>query len=659
MVARKHEINNLPPGYRGFLLLSILCVLLPHITRLPIWLDILCIGVILWRMLFDVGKLPSLPSWLRLCLTIGGSVGVWLSYATLMGREPGSALLLMMLCLKLTELRSERDVFQCVFLSYFVVVIGFLFSQSIWMGLYMFLVVWLITTSLVAYAHVSGRLSQQHFKLHLAYAGKLILQALPLGLLLFVLFPRLPGPLWTLPEDSYNAKTGLSDHMEPGNISRLTDSDAVAFRVHFQDPLPEAGHLYWRGPVFWHFDGRRWSNPTEQVKKYYSLSYQAQGKRLNYTVTLEPHDKRWLFAMDLPAQVPPQAYITPDLQLMADHPVNQLLRYQIASYNQYRLERDVRPIEAYTWLPKSAAPLAKQLVATWLTTTTVPKELVKKALDYFREQPFYYTRTPPRLTADPVDEFLFSTRRGFCEHFASSFTALMRLAGVPARVVTGYLGGEMNPMADYMIVRQASAHAWAEVWLPGQGWVRVDPTAVIPPSRVENVNDLERIQPLSRRALDARQLTWVSDGLRRAGFAWDAVNNRWNQWVVGFNDQRQMSLLENLGLGAWSDYALVVLLAVFSTVFAVVASLLLLRKKPKPLPAASRYYLRFCRKMSRRGIPCVASEGAWSYAKRIQQQCPSLTQLVKDIADDYYQLRYAGQGDRLVLKRLRRNVRRV
>jgi transglutaminase-like putative cysteine protease len=361
----------------------------------------------------------------------------------------------------------------------------------------------------------------------------------------------------------------------------------------------------------------------------------------------------------MPAQIPFGSFITPEYQLMANEPVNQLYRYSASSYPEYRLDAHDPPKARYVSLPAKAAPKAESLVRQWQAKSRRPEKIVKMALDYYKNQPFYYTRNPPLLDGNPIDQFLFQTRRGYCEHFAASFTVLMRLAGIPSRVVTGYYGGEINPISDYVIVRQSSAHAWAEVWLDERGWTRVDPTAVIPESRVENVDDLSRIQPLSRRVLLTTRLDWLGESMRQLDFLWDAVNNRWNQWVVGFNDEKQRDFMAWLGLEKAGSYALVVLLSLASALFIVFASLILMRPRRQKQTQVQRVYARFCKKMAKRGLPRENNEGAMDFALRVAQKFPSLKPAVFAIAEDYYQVRYADQPAAACVARMKLNLKQL
>ncbi len=641
-----------------WLLAGLALALLPHVSRLP-WLLILPATLLLgWRLGFEL-KLVCLPSrllrWLLVALALAAT---WASYHTFIGRQAGVALLVIMLCLKLMEMDRPRDVAIVTGLSYFVVVTVFLFDQSLLMGGYMLLVVTLLTTALTAFSRASATLPQ---RANLRLAATLLAQAAPLALLLFVLFPRIPGPLWHLPSDSGGASTGLSDTMAPGNISRLSDNDAVAFRVRFVAEAPSQDKLYWRGLALTHFDGRTWHNPRETRRGLdvsYGIGYTATGEPVDYTLTLEPHQRRWLFALDMPASAPPRSRVSADVEIIARDSVKTLRQYTLQSYTEYRLGADSAPRDfAYLSLPSGTAPRARILAQQLRAESSDDADYLQRVLDFIRQQPFYYTRRPPLLLDDPVDEFLFDSRRGFCEHYASAFTVLMRAAGLPARVMTGYQGGENNPLGDYFIVRQSDAHAWSEVWLRGRGWVRVDPTAVIPPGRIENPADLERIDPAyaarTREAPDWAKRLW-----RKVGFGWDRVNNAWNQWVIGYDQGAQKSFLGRLGLEDIDWQHMVSLL--FGGLGLVVAliALQLFRRRPLRRDAVKEAYARFCRKLARRGLPRKPAEGAQNYSTRVSSRRPELAAQIQHITLLYQRLRYARATPRNGLHHLQQAVRR-
>ena len=551
-----------------------------------------------------------------------------------------------MLCLKLLEMHGSRDITVAIFLSYFIVITGFLFTQSIFIGAYMFIVVLMLTTTLIAFNHLNIDPAQQrHTQIqiqtqHLKLALKLLFQALPLTILLFVLFPRIPGPLWGLPEDVLSAKTGLSDSMQPGRISQLVNNHAVAFRVLFKGQPPPNNQRYWRGPVLTHFDGRRWRADTQTQRLQQTFNYTADGDPFDYTVTLEAHDRHWIFALDLPAILPRDSRLTREFQIISKEPVNDIYRYEMRSYLNYKTTPSrTEDYDSYLTLPASSAPKTRQLVAKLAQTSTSAAEYVEQVQRYFSEQPFFYSRQPPLLFDDPIDEFLFETRKGFCEHYASTFTVMMRLNGIPARVVTGYLGGEMNPLSDYMIVRQSDAHAWSEVWLAGKGWVRVDPTSFIPPERIESTVDLGRIQPETRQTLIMQQ-DWLARSLRQAGFAWDAVNNRWNQWVVGYNDKRQSTFLSALGIPDISWKGLAIMLFATLTVVLLIISYFLFRRQTPSRDAISDAYQRFNDKLARIGLIRSPNETPLDFAQRVSHAQQQLAEEVHTITALYNRLRY-------------------
>ena len=641
-----------------WLLAGLAMALLPHLGRLP-WLLILPAAVLLgWRLGFEL-KLARLPPRLLRWLLVGLALAAtWASYHTLIGRQAGVALLIIMLCLKLMEMDKPRDVAIVIGLSYFVVITVFLFDQSLRTGAYMLLVVTLLTTALTAFSRGPSAANQDA---NLRLALTLLVQAAPLAVLLFVLFPRIPGPLWHLPDDSSSAGTGLSDSMSPGNISRLSDNDAVAFRVRFEGELPPSQQLYWRGLALTVFDGRTWRNPNEAHRGRSPLraaDYTAIGEPVRYAVTLEPHQRRWLFALDTPATVPERSYLSADFELIAHDSVKTLRQYRLRSYPDYRLEATHPPRDfRYLRLPQDTAPRARILASQLRAESASDAVYVQRVLDFIRRQPFYYTRQPPLLTGDPVDEFLFDSRQGYCEHYASAFTVLMRAAGVPARVMTGYLGGEPNPLGDYFMVRQSDAHAWSEVWLRGRGWVRVDPTAVIPPQRVEDQADLERIAPgYAARLQDAPD--WAKQMWRQMGYGWDRVNDAWNQWIIGYNQHTQSHFLAKLGLGEVDWRRMVRWLFLGLALVVAILALRLFRRHPLRGDAVSEAYARFCRKLAQRGLPRGAAEGAETYAERVSEARPELAPQVGHITALYLRLRYARSQPRNGLSHLQQAVRR-
>lgn len=648
-----------------WLLSGLALAIAPHFADLPLQIALPSLALLGWRLLFDL-RISSLPPrWLRWLLTLVALGTVFLSFQSLFGRQAGIALLVVMLALKLMEMNSKRDIVVVIGLGYFVVLTVFMFNQSIVIGAYMLIVVTLLTTALTAFSRERSTLQRGQ---NLRQAVIMLAQAAPIAVLLFVLFPRIPGPLWNLPSDSLGASTGLSDSMSPGNISQLSDNDDVAFRVQFKDPLPPPQQRYWRGPVFISFDGKTWGHPDHdptqpqgrpprKPKSFPLTQYQASGDPVRYQLTLEPHQRHWLFALDLPGELPPKSWLSNEYEIISRTPVTQVLQYAMESYTNYTLGAAKPPSQRhYLQLPINVGLRARQLAEEFLQQSSTPQEVMQLALQYLGEQPFYYTRQPPLLLKDPVDEFLFDSQRGYCEHYASVFVFLMRAAGIPARVVTGYQGGEMNPLGDYFIVRQSDAHAWTEVWLEGRGWVRVDPTAVIPASRIENPSDLARILPDLAR--NTPLPGWATRLWRQAGFGWDNLNHYWNQWIVNYNQGAQKDFLKFLGLGDIDWRGMVSLLMSGIALVLIVFTLRLLRLRSRIPDPVIKVYARFCRKLARRGVIRQPDEGAQDFAQRASARLPELAPAIGNISALYQRLRYARHPTTVALQQLKSTVKK-
>ncbi|NIR30038.1 MAG: DUF3488 domain-containing transglutaminase family protein [Gammaproteobacteria bacterium] len=618
-------------------------VVLPHVGHVPVWVMLVFASLALWRVanIAEAVRLPGRP--LRILLSAGVLLTIYFSYGTLFGRDAGVALLVVFTGMKLLETETLRDAFVVTLLGYFLVVTNFLYSQSVPMAVYMVAVVLALTASLLAVNSSSAVLAPAA---RLQLAGGLIGQSLPIALVLFVLFPRIPGPLWGVPKPEATGVSGLSDTMSPGSLSRVSRSDAVAFRVEFAEHPPPPPQRYWRGPVLWRTDGRTWSLGSPEVGGEIPGG-EPSGVPVDYTVTLEPHKGAWLFALELPATLPAGSAVTGDFQLLAREPVRERRRYRLRSYPAYRnTHLTERQYAAALRLPPRAHPRAQALAREWRSAVgDDDAALVRRALAHFQSQAFFYTLSPPALTGDSVDQFLFETRRGFCELYAAAFTVLMRAAGVPARVVTGYQGGEINPLGSYLIVRQRDAHAWTEVWLAEQGWVRVDPTAAVSPNRIEL--GMEAAMPGSVGVAGVRV---PADGVvgslwRGLRHGWDAFNNAWNQWVLGYGPHRQSRLLARFGLDA-SD-SLQLALGLGGTVTLLLSLVgLWLRRRVAPHDAVLEAYRRFQRKLARAGVVTRPSEGPLALAARAQRMRPGMAPQVQYITQLYVRLRYgAGDGD--------------
>ena len=618
------------------LLLSILMVTAPHADHLPLWVSALCAALLSWRAYLTWNGNPLPKRWLLLAITFASVGGILIEFRTLFGREVGVTLLILLTTLKFMELRSPRDAMVLVYLACFIIITNFFYSQSIPTALYMLATLLTIATTWV---HLHGQSIPLRPRLRIASA--LLLQAIPLMLVLFVLFPRVQGPLWGLPQDAF-AQSGLDDKMAPGSFIRLSLSEEVAFRVSYAGQPPLREQMYWRGPVLWEFDGRTWTPGSTLAPAAPQFADTTQP--IDYSVTLEPHNKTWLFALDVLDRISIPARLTYDFRILRKEPVKARLRYEARSHLGYRanLHENERQLRRALQLPPSLNPRARELVAEWRTGGTDNAAMVRAALAYFNRQNFRYTLEPPPLGLHSVDDFLFETRQGFCEHYASSFVFLMRAAQIPARVVTGYQGGEFNELGNYYIVRQSDAHAWAEVWLEGQGWVRIDPTAAIAPGRIE--------RGLSAAVTDFAALPFMArnppDWMRKLRLNWDTLSNRWNQWVLGYDTERQFAFLTRLGMESvtWQKMVLNMMVGVglIVALFALFMLRHLLKRRPDKVQAA---WLKLCRRLAKAGLPRAAHEGAQDYAARVSAARPELADAIGDLAVRYSALRYGAARD--------------
>jgi transglutaminase-like putative cysteine protease len=610
--------------------------LLPHLRSLPVWLLFTVAGLGGIRLALARRGNAVLPRGVKLAIAALAIGLLFLRFRTFNGLSAGTALLALTAGLKLLETHTRRDFYVLVLIIYFLSMSILLEGDSFWLLTYVIGVGWLTTAVLL---RVTTTLPAPGWPRSLRYTGRILAQALPIALAFWLLFPRFSGPLWHMPDDGQSAESGLSDSMSPGDITALALSDEIAFRVRFAAAAPPANERYWRGPVMHDFDGHTWTRGRPRLIAAPTL--QPRGRAYQYTLSLEPNRHNWIFALDWPTHWNlPQGALTSDYTLVRPEPVSRPIDVAATSYtdvqdpeplNDYQRRRDVR-------LPQDRNPRTLQLAQTLRRANPDDREYVRSILDLFSRQAFYYTLTPPKLSDDSVDEFLFETKRGFCGHYASAFATLMRAAGIPARVVTGYQGGTFNRFANYWIVRQSDAHAWDEVWIEGQGWLRVDPTSVIAPGRVERgLNDAKSADS-STESRWQYHASWLADTRLRL----DALRVLWRERILLFDDGSQIKLLEWLHIPAPDGQRLVmVLAAALLLVFAWLTWQVRREIHPPPKELLVRAYAKLCAKMAAVGLPRLAHEGCEDYAARIADSRPDLEPAVDALCRQYSRLRYS------------------
>jgi protein-glutamine gamma-glutamyltransferase len=636
----------------------LLAAQIPHLGDVPAWAAAFGLMLVGARLLLGLqragGPMRSLriSPWILAVLALAVGLGIRASFGYFLGRDPCVAFLFVLIGIKFLESHDARDATLLVCLAGFLVVTPFFYGQSMLAALASAPALLLLgaTLQVLARPEESPAVSED-WRGPLVRSARFFAQGIPLAAVLFVVFPRLSGPLWGLPADNA-AQTGLSDRMAPGAISALTLSDAVAFRVDFDGLVPAPAQRYWRGPVLSRFDGREWRAwPGRAAGELAS----GPGERVSYTVSLEPHGMPWLFALDMPASLPhietgavvepgrEMAFLTRDRQLIARAPVTQPTAYRVSSILRGTYSPPTGLAAAAQWRENLQLPVGNERSVAFARDMRAlhPDELdyVRAVLQHFRTGQFVYTLAPQQLHGDPVDAFLFDTKRGFCEHYAGAFVVLLRAAGIPARVVTGYQGGEINPTGGYLIVRQSDAHAWAEAIIGGE-WQRFDPTAAVAPSRIESglgaaLPATEGVPLLAR--IDAG---WLK-GLR---LAWDAVNHDWRRHVVGFDRDQQRSILRELKLDRLAPWQIAAIVAIVGVAWLGLLLWLIVRDRHRD--RATVLWSRFCARLARAGLPRLPHEGPVVYSRRAAGRWPEAASALHGVGDAYASIRYGPAASR-------------
>jgi len=609
--------------------------LLPHMSPW-VWL---CFGLIIGYQLlvlnYDNNQYTRIATFIFVMLALALTLG---QFHVLWGRDAGSHLLLMTFALKVLEINKKRDLMVFALLSYFMIIIYFLYSQDMWLLFYA-LLSFSITTNLLM--QMQDEWLQQGWRQSIPLVAWLFVQTLPIALVLFVFFPRGLNPLWALPNPTQTAISGLSDELSPGDISNLTASGAVVFRARFKGEKPAKNQLYWRAKVFDQYDGTAWFKAKDIARQTMSLS--PLSIPLSYTLTIEPTLQNWLPTLDMPRLTTPD--LSSDFLLVPKDPVVKRQQLKLDSVMSYRADTDLGSVDHYYYarLPWRGNEKLRKWAHELRESHKDDLGFIEAVADHIRQQNYAYTLKPPLLTNNSIEEFFFDTKSGYCEHYASAFTYILRAAQIPARIVVGYLGGEYNQLDDYYIIHDYDAHAWVEVWLPEFGWLRADPTSWVAPERVDGgvreslqQHDAQSLQGSVASVLRGEPL--LQNKMR---LMWDALNLRWYEWVIGYNETKQVKFLKDLGLEftAFRHLAMISVLVVM-TVFVIVMVILLrprLQQKPSKI---QRQYQRFCTNVAKLGLVRMSYEGPKDYAERISQSKPGLSKQVHMICSYYAYLHY-------------------
>ena len=611
---------QIPRNSLIMLIAALTMVTIPHLSQISPWIIAAGLFCAWWRWMIFLGRRNFLKFWQKAVLVVICGAAVVISEGVTQNLETWAALLVMAFALKLLEMKTQRDAYVVVFIAYFVIAIEFLFNTSIGIVAYELCALILVTAAMVG-------MNQFHTRVKLfeslKVASKILAQAIPLMIVLFVLFPRI-GPMWSIASPNQQARSGLSSEMTPGDIAKLTRSDEIAFRAIFKDTPPANDELYWRGRVYANFENGKWSEAKmprkfsnlrrinwqgKHKKSWFipdTLTSDSNDKKLSYSVLLEPTSNRWLIGLDLAIPKTTFTGLNWDFKLINRKPVQSLLRYEIDTYPEAKLN---------PWLPeflklqttridKTDNPKTIRFAKNLYAQSGNAKEFVNQVLEHIRNEPYHYTLEPPTLNKDhSIDQFWFTTRQGFCTHYAGAMVYMLRAAGIPARMVGGYQGGEINPLTGHVVVRQYLAHAWVEYWEPKKGWQRVDPTAAVAPSRIHDSlsaaltdNDLSSLSLFTNARLNGLP------GLQKMLFLFESLEHRWNLFVIGYNSKRQTDFLEKL-LGKITPAKIGLLLlygALLSSVF-VAFSLLWSNRNKQKNPVINAFQ-QFTKRLRKHGI---------------------------------------------------------
>lgn len=609
------RVYQVPRHAFPWLISGVLLASLPHMIRAELWLSVAVPLLLLWRIMIQRGRV-AMPGKLLRGMLLLGLVGATLySHGTLLGPDAGVTLLVAAFALKMLEMFRLRDAYVVIILACFVLATAFLFSTGPLVTVYIGVVLVLVVAALIGINHPESGVSPWR---HLRLSAKMVAQAVPLMLVFFVLVPRLP-PLWNLKVEQHQGKTGMSDSMAPGEISRLSRQNDLAFRVEFDGEVPPPSLRYWRGLTYGWFDGRRWSQavppaldrqeyirfPSGVSPQWYLQLLADRGDvAWKYRVVMERTGRQWLYAMSVPFSDKTDVGLARDLRLVRRTDIETTYDYRVASYLIPVAVEGLKEWERkfYVALPSGSNPRASAMAQQWRDESATDADYANRLLRWLNEEEFYYTLEPPLLGQHTVDDFLFRTRRGFCEHYASSFAFLLRAAGIPARIVAGYQGGQLNPLGNHLQVRQYDAHVWVEAWLPEQGWIEFDPTAAVAPARIE----LGLEQALA--GLDEQTETGLAAALRsnplltRLSYLMDYIEFGWAKWVLGYNQQGQLEFLSRWLGRVTPERMVMALAAVGGSVMAVMLVWMLWRARRPGLTWWQREYRAMLRLMHKRGL---------------------------------------------------------
>ncbi|HIZ50722.1 MAG TPA: DUF3488 domain-containing protein [Candidatus Pseudomonas excrementavium] len=634
----------IPRNSLVWLLIAQIVALAPHLPRLPLWMAALWLGCALWRVQIQRMRWPYPGLLVRVLALVLVTTGVFLVQGTLIGLDAAVMLLLMLFMLKLLEMRKPRDALVVIYLGFFIVAAAFLFDQGIPLALFQCFSLLVLVAALVGLQQTPGRNDPARA---MRTGGLLLLQAVPLMVVLFVLFPRI-GPLWSVNAPGNQARTGLAESMAPADVAELARSGELAFRAAFDSTVPAQPQLYWRAMTLSRFDGRTWSRSRFTTAGTLP-DWQPQGEPVSYRVIAPASNQPWVFSLRGASSEDERLLLTGDFMLQARRPLGQAMSYVASSRMDSLLQpEELDPLQQRVnlQLPLGVDPRSRAFAAELRQAHPEDADLVQALLGHFNREPFHYTLRPDPLGQHSNDEFLFDSRRGFCAHFAGAMTFVLRAAGIPARVVAGYQGGEINPRGNYVLVHQFDAHAWVEVWLPGQGWVSVDPTFQVAPERIERglqealAEEGSFLENSPLAVARYRDIGWLND----MRLFWDDLNYQWQLRVLGYQSERQLEFFRRwLGTADWQRIGVMSLGVLLLCMLPM--ALWILRPARRPRDPQRRAWHTLNRRLARLQLQAKTGEGPRDWQQRLEQILPGQRMELAAFFDEYIRLSYATAPD--------------
>ena len=647
---------------------ALLFTLPPFFDSLAIWVPWLFLLSLALKFWMEPRGYRLRSVVLKLVLVATAVTTAFVSYGSVRGVEAGITLLVVLASLKILEAHTAREFRVMVLIGWMLCLCGFFLSQDFTTALCLLIAFALLAVALIQFHRgaAPGAVWPP-----IITASKLFLQALPLLILFFLLFPRINTGLRFELRPFRSANTGFSDRLSPGSIAALANSSEIAFRAEFPGTNTRPpGPMYWRGVVMWRCNGMEWRAPydprpktppsTPDVAGSGSVSVQSPNAReIQQRITLAPHGARWMFALDHPIKTARGAMLARGDYLWSFQPIRKSRQYEVVSSESTAHDISAKERSDALEVPAAISPAVRDLAYSWTVRNHDARGVVTSALQFFRTQGFGYSLTPGEY--HNLDEFLFRGRVGFCEHYATSFATLMRLAGIPARVVVGYLGGEYNDLGHFFLVRQADAHAWCEIWLPENGWTRVDPTAAVAPGRASldlttylETRSVSGQMGAGRNALIARLLR--SGIVTNVRFTWQTLSYEWDTRLLAFDADVQDVFLASMGIGSHGPVFLIVeILLVAIALLAIYFAWMQLRTRSR-VDRVKALYEYFCQKTARLGVPRDPCEGPLDFAQRAAHSLPNESNRIRKIADTYILLRYAPQPVPGMLDRFAKEV---